>query len=369
MASKEQEALEKSSGSTVELKRELGLFSAINLILGVMIGSGIFVSPSSALEHSGSVALCLIIWTVSGIISLLGALSFAELGTVLGKSGAEYSYFQEAFGKCHKYWGPLPSFICAWIYVMILRPAEVAIIVMTFAEYAMQPFTTDINPDHKRTAIKLGSLAALYGLSEEIKRLKLRCLDACNIIENSPLDANITPNNIGDKALCYVEGLRTEIQNSITIIPTDENLIISQFLAEIKDKTEQVEELAAFTRGSICDVDKEIQRLNNLTKTAQEALSRPRIVQKEIHPEHLQKAKETFHVLKNELHGLIQSLFPNSSDHIMDVMGQLMQEKLNEESNGYIQITREDYQIVKLLQDMNIIIANPYNNMEVKIAH
>lgn len=59
-------------GSAVKLKRELGLFSAVNLILGVMIGSGIFVSPASALEHSGSVALCLIIWTVSGIISLLG---------------------------------------------------------------------------------------------------------------------------------------------------------------------------------------------------------------------------------------------------------------------------------------------------------
>ncbi|CAH2105322.1 unnamed protein product [Euphydryas editha] len=151
--------------SNVKLRRELGLFSAVNLILGVMIGSGIFVSPASALENSGSVALCLIIWTVSGIISLLGPLSFAELGTVVGKSGAEYSYFQEAFGKIHKFWGPLTSFICAWIlYVVILRPAEVAIIVMTFAEYAFQPFTTDLQPDYKSTAIKLGSLAALCKL-------------------------------------------------------------------------------------------------------------------------------------------------------------------------------------------------------------
>lgn len=60
------------SRSSVKLKREMGLFSAINLILGVMIGSGIFVSPSSALEHSGSIGLALIIWTVSGVISLLG---------------------------------------------------------------------------------------------------------------------------------------------------------------------------------------------------------------------------------------------------------------------------------------------------------
>ncbi|KAG6442539.1 b(0,+)-type amino acid transporter 1 isoform X2 [Manduca sexta] len=149
-------------GSTVKLRRELGLFSAVNLILGVMIGSGIFVSPASALEYSGSVAMCLIIWTVSGIISLLGALSFAELGTVVGKSGAEYAYFQEAFGKIHKFWGPLPSFSCAWIYVVILRPAEVAIVVMTFAEYAIQPFTPDLQADYKDKAIKLTSLAALF---------------------------------------------------------------------------------------------------------------------------------------------------------------------------------------------------------------
>ncbi|CAF4797502.1 unnamed protein product [Pieris macdunnoughi] len=149
-------------GSTIKLKRELGLFSAVNLILGVMIGSGIFVSPALALKYSGSVAMCLIIWTLSGVISLLGALSFAELGTLLGQSGAEYSYFREAFGKMHKFWGPLPSFICAFIYVIILRPAEVAIIVMTFAEYAIQPFTTDLDLHFKSIAIKLTSLSALF---------------------------------------------------------------------------------------------------------------------------------------------------------------------------------------------------------------
>ncbi|CAG4984116.1 unnamed protein product [Colias eurytheme] len=161
-AEKDENGLSSRHGSEVKLKRELGLFSAVNLILGVMIGSGIFVSPASALKYSGSVAVCLIIWTVSGVISLLGALSFAELGTVLGESGAEYAYFREAFGKMHKFWGPLPSFICAWIYVVILRPAEVAIIVMTFAEYAIQPFTRDLETDYKMMAIKLGSLSALF---------------------------------------------------------------------------------------------------------------------------------------------------------------------------------------------------------------
>lgn len=56
----------------VQLKRELGLFSAINLILAVMIGSGIFVSPAFALKYSGSVGMCLVVWIVCGIVSLLG---------------------------------------------------------------------------------------------------------------------------------------------------------------------------------------------------------------------------------------------------------------------------------------------------------
>ncbi|XP_050354366.1 uncharacterized protein LOC126776117 [Nymphalis io] len=206
-------------------------------------------------------------------------------------------------------------------------------------------------------------------LSSEIKRLQERCLDICNIIENSPFDASISVNNVGEKALSYVEGLRAEIQNSTTHIPTDENLIVTQYLAEIKKKTEQVEEFTAFTKGSIHDIEIEIKRLNDLTSTAKEALSRPRIVQREVRPEHLQKAKETFHILKTELHALIESLFPNESDSVVEVMGQLMQEKLNEESNGYVLINQENFKIIKFLVDMNIVTANPYNAMEVKIAY
>lgn len=67
---KEKEAADGSKD--VGLKRNIGLLSAVNIIIGVMIGSGIFISPTAALHYSGSVGMCLIIWALCGIVSLLG---------------------------------------------------------------------------------------------------------------------------------------------------------------------------------------------------------------------------------------------------------------------------------------------------------
>ncbi|XP_055686469.1 b(0,+)-type amino acid transporter 1-like [Lutzomyia longipalpis] len=138
-------------GNAVGLKRNLGLLAAVNIIIGVMIGSGIFVSPTAALKYSGSVGMCLVVWSVCGVISLVGALCFAELGTVVPRSGAEYAYLLESFGRLHKFWGPLPAFICSWIYVLVLRPAEVAVIMLTFSEYSVQPFAHILGLDRMST--------------------------------------------------------------------------------------------------------------------------------------------------------------------------------------------------------------------------
>lgn len=144
--------------------------AAVNVILGVMIGSGIFISPTDALKYSGSVGACLCTWAACGVISLLGALCFAELGTIVPKSGAEYAYLMEAFSKSHKLWGPLPSFVCAWIYVLFLRPAEIAVIVLTFAEYTIKPFHHIIHLDEmtEENQMNIIKLISVLGLGETI---------------------------------------------------------------------------------------------------------------------------------------------------------------------------------------------------------
>ncbi|XP_076246348.1 b(0,+)-type amino acid transporter 1 [Calliopsis andreniformis] len=155
---------EEKGNEKIALKRELGLFSAVSIILAVMIGSGIFVSPTRALETSGSVGLCLIVWIVCGILSLLGALAFAELSTVVPRSGAEYAYFIEAFTPLHRYAGQIPAFICSWVYVVLLRPAEVAVVMLTFAEYSVQPFSGYLSDIPDEYMLRLKKIIAILAL-------------------------------------------------------------------------------------------------------------------------------------------------------------------------------------------------------------
>ncbi|KAK7114785.1 b(0,+)-type amino acid transporter 1-like [Littorina saxatilis] len=113
----------------VALLRTLGLTGGCSVIIGTIIGSGIFVSPKGVLQNTGSVALSLVVWILSGGISLLGGLCYSELGTLMGKSGGEYQYLKEAFGDT-------VGFLYSWTSVMVIRPSSLAIISLTFAEYA-----------------------------------------------------------------------------------------------------------------------------------------------------------------------------------------------------------------------------------------
>ena len=109
--------LPKNKGSL--LRRTLRTYSSINFIVGTIIGSGIFLSPSPIMRDSGSIGLSLIVWTICGLVAFLGALCYIELGTEIQRSGSEYSYLLNGFGK-------LPAFIYSWGSALVIRPTVTA---------------------------------------------------------------------------------------------------------------------------------------------------------------------------------------------------------------------------------------------------
>ncbi|XP_063424208.1 large neutral amino acids transporter small subunit 1-like [Mytilus trossulus] len=134
----------------VKLQQKISLLNGVTVIVGSIIGSGIFVSPKGVLEGAGSVGLSIIVWVGCGLFSMVGAYCYAELGTSITRSGADYAYIFEAFG-------PFLAFLRLWVECMIVRPCSQAIVAMTFSYYIIEPLFPDCEqPDN---AIRL--LAAI----------------------------------------------------------------------------------------------------------------------------------------------------------------------------------------------------------------
>lgn len=123
--------LEKSDDE-VRLKRHITLPYAVAIIVGNVIGSGIFLSPKGVTQNIGSVGGSLIIWGVTGLYNLAQALCYAELGCVIPRSGGDYAYLFYTLG-------PLPAFMCAWIHVVIIASSSCAVIARTAALYLIEP--------------------------------------------------------------------------------------------------------------------------------------------------------------------------------------------------------------------------------------
>jgi APA family basic amino acid/polyamine antiporter len=84
--------------SRTELRRDLGTWPAMSIVVGTVIGSGIFLVPKTMIQRVGSVEWVFAIWVVGGLLSLAGALSYAELAAAMPEAGGEYVFLREAYG-------------------------------------------------------------------------------------------------------------------------------------------------------------------------------------------------------------------------------------------------------------------------------
>lgn len=111
------------------LPRTLGLWSAVAILVGITIGSGIFRVPAEIAAAVGSPVAFLGVWVLGGVVTLTGALAIAELAAMFPRSGGVLSYLHEA-------WGPFPAFLAGWAELTVIRASAVGGIATIFAEYA-----------------------------------------------------------------------------------------------------------------------------------------------------------------------------------------------------------------------------------------
>ena len=111
------------------LRRTLGLTDLVLIVIGTVIGSGIFRVPSSVLQQTGgSVGLSLLVWFAAGVLSLLGALTFAEMGAAKPDAGGLYVFIRDALG-------PLPAFLYGWTMFLVIASGSCATLAVAFKDY------------------------------------------------------------------------------------------------------------------------------------------------------------------------------------------------------------------------------------------
>src|SRR5579864_74211 len=113
------------------LARQLGLFHVTMVVMGGIVGAGIFINPAVVARRVHTPALIVAVWILGGLIALAGALVYAELGARLPLVGGDYAYLREAYG-------PLLAFLNGWALLIVMQSGGMAAVAVTFAKYVAQ---------------------------------------------------------------------------------------------------------------------------------------------------------------------------------------------------------------------------------------
>ncbi|HYZ48563.1 MAG TPA: amino acid permease, partial [Sphingomonas sp.] len=136
------------------LARRLGLFDVTMLVMGGIIGSGIFVTPAEVARHVQTPTLIVGAWLIGGAIAMAGALVYAELAARRPDVGGQYAYLRDA-------WGPMPAFLYGWSLLLVIQSGGMAAVAITFARYAL-----DLAPlNLPEGAVAVAALALLTAIN------------------------------------------------------------------------------------------------------------------------------------------------------------------------------------------------------------
>lgn len=141
-------------GGSLEKHKTLTYLNGLSLIVGLIIGSGIFSSPSQVNANAGSPGASLVVWAIAGILAWTGASSYAELGGAIPLNGGAQIYLSKIFGEIF-------GFLFTWCAVMVLKPGSTAIVSIIMGEYLVRAF---IGAEAENVNVWINKSVALIGL-------------------------------------------------------------------------------------------------------------------------------------------------------------------------------------------------------------
>ena len=159
-----------------KLARQLGLFDSIMMMVGIVIGSGIFLTTGIMAQSIPSAPLILLAWLAGGILTLTGALTFAELGAAMPEAGGQYVYLREAYGN-------FAAFLFGWILFLVSMGGSIAALGMGFAEYVGY-FFPGLSTGRKLLSLTIAPFEFNYSLSagQLVAVAVILILSTCNYL-------------------------------------------------------------------------------------------------------------------------------------------------------------------------------------------
>ncbi len=167
------------------LERSIGPFSATLLVIGSVIGSGIFLTTGAMAQVMPSAVLLLLAWAVGSLFALSGALTYAELGTMFPRSGGVYVFLVEAFG-------PLVGFLYGWATLLVVVSGGIAAVAIGFAD-SLSYFIPAVSPGHVIAVVPgLGLTIAAHQLVAAASIVFLGVINYCGVRSGSGTNALLT---------------------------------------------------------------------------------------------------------------------------------------------------------------------------------